>query len=105
MAEVMAERTVGGIRIERYCTLHVAGDRHLVGRVLPGRWVVTGAVVVEEGDVLITHDARRYVLGEPAKALFPEAEAAARAVLKGLCCYDAEQIDAIVDRLRALVAG
>ncbi|WP_175429989.1 hypothetical protein [Azospirillum argentinense] len=107
MAEMTVTRAASGILIERHCVLHVAGDRHLVGRVPPGRWTVTGAVVGEDDGLLHTHDGRRYALGEPAAVLAPEAEAAAaaRALLKGMCCYEAEQIDAIIDRLRETIAG
>ena len=63
---------------------------------------MTGAVVGEDDGLLHTHDGRRYALGEPAIALAPEAEAA---VLKGMCCYDNTQIDAIIGRLRETIAG
>ncbi|WP_161957935.1 hypothetical protein [Azospirillum palustre] len=53
----------------------------------------------------IAHDGRRYALGEPAVVLVPEAEAAARAMLKGLCCYEVGEIDAIIVRLRETIAG
>ncbi|KJR61229.1 hypothetical protein VY88_33065 [Azospirillum thiophilum] len=105
MAEMAATWTIGGILIEQHCTLLVAGDRHLVGRVPPGRWTVTGAVVEETDGLLITHVGRRYILGEAAAVLEPEAEAVARGLLKGLCCYEAEQIDAIIGRLRETIAG
>lgn len=105
MAQMMATRTVGGIVIEQHCVLIIAGDRHLVGRVPPGRWTVTGAVVDEDEGLLIAHDGRRYALGEPAVVLAPEAEAAARGLLKGMCCFDSEQIDSIMGRLRETIAG
>ncbi|MFD1628127.1 hypothetical protein [Azospirillum griseum] len=36
---------------------------------------------------------------------YSDPEAAARGLLKGLCCCEPEQIDAIIDRLREMIAG
>ena len=101
MALTMTRRTV---MLEDHVDLLMAGDRHLVG-CDGSRWIVTGTVIDEADGVLLTHSGERIVLGGSATNLHPGAEAAARARLMGECCYDRQEIDTMIQRLRQSCAG
>ncbi len=97
----MTSRTV---TLDDHVNLMMDGDRHLVGRD-GSRWLVTGAVISETDGVLLTHSGERLVLGVPVTSLHPSAEAAARARLAGECCYERQEIDTMVERLRQSCTG